>query len=141
MAGCAPATTSPVVLSTPVPVPVPAGVLNPAVAQATIGRTICVPRWTAKVRPPSSYTATLKRRQIAAMHLPGTPADFEEDHAVPLALGGAPRDPANLRPVPIGQARADDREETRLHVAVCAGRMSLAAAQRMILDWKAAHDR
>jgi len=78
---------------------------------------------------------------MAAEHLPDRPADFEEDHTVPLALGGAPRDPANLRPVPIGQARADDREETRLHAAVCDGRMSLESAQRAILEWKAAHDR
>src|SRR6266540_6335186 len=98
MAGCAPAATSPVVLSTPVPVPVPAGMLNPAVTQATIGTTICVPRWTAKVRPPSSYTSALKRRQIAAEHLPGRPADYEEDHVVPLALGGAPRDPLLASP-------------------------------------------
>jgi len=78
---------------------------------------------------------------MAALHLPGTAADYEEDHVMPLSLAGAPRDPRNLRPVPIGQARADDREETRLHAAVCAGRMDLDAAQRAILDWKAEHDR
>jgi hypothetical protein len=139
LAGCGPAATSPVVLSTPVPVPV--GVLNPDVTQASIGQTVCVPGWTAKIRPPTSYTAALKRRQMAALHLPGTAADYEEDHTVPLSLGGAPRDPENLRPVPIAQARADDREETRLHAAVCAARMSLERAQRVILAWKAAHDR
>src|SRR5713226_8498906 len=72
-------------------------VLNPAVTQATIKQTICVSGWTATIRPPSSYTSALKVQQIAAEKLPDTnPADYEEDHRVPLELGGAPRDPFNL---------------------------------------------
>lgn len=41
------------------------GAVNPAVTQANINDTICVPGWTATVRPPESYTERLKRRQIA----------------------------------------------------------------------------
>src|ERR1700686_2489678 len=40
--------------------------LNPAVTQATIATTICVSGWTATVRPPSSYTSSLKIEQLAA---------------------------------------------------------------------------
>jgi hypothetical protein len=47
--------------------PIP-GALNPAVTQATIHSTICVPSWTATIRPPATYTNRLKRRQLATMH-------------------------------------------------------------------------
>jgi hypothetical protein len=36
------------------------GAINPDVTQATIGKTICVPGWTAKIRPPVAYTNLLK---------------------------------------------------------------------------------
>ncbi len=74
---------------------VPAYLLNPAVTEATIAATICTPGWTATVRPSSSYTTALKRRQLPAN---ANLADYEEDHLMPLALGGAPRDERNLRP-------------------------------------------
>lgn len=80
------------VASPPAPVTVPPAV-NPAVTQESIGTTICVPGWTATVRPPAAYTSALKARQIAERHLPGTLADYEEDHLVPLELGGAPGQP------------------------------------------------
>src|SRR6516164_2810586 len=62
----------------------PLGALNPAVTQANINQTICRTGWTRTVRPPSSYTNDLKRRQIAERHLPGTIHDYQEDHLVPL---------------------------------------------------------
>src|SRR6266498_802637 len=90
------------------------GTLNPAVTQATIRTTICVAGWTARIRPPASYTSALERRQIRELGLPGTAADYEEDHLMPLALGGAPRDPKNLRPVPLAAAKKHDVWEVRL---------------------------
>ena len=84
---------------------------NPAVTQATIRTTVCVPGWTAKIRPPASYTNALKIRQLHAAGL--DPAAYEEDHLMPLALGGAPRDPANLKPILWKRARLDDVWETR----------------------------
>ena len=56
--------------------------VNPAVAQATIGQTICVSGWTATVRPPESYTENLKRQQIASEALPGGLSSYEEDHLI-----------------------------------------------------------
>lgn len=44
------------------------GVKNPAVTQENIQDTICVNGWTATVRPPSSYTNTLKKKQIDQYH-------------------------------------------------------------------------
>src|SRR6266550_368748 len=64
-------------------------VLNPDVTPETIRETICVVGWTATIRPPSTYTSKLKSQQMLSERLSGTAADYEEDHRVPLELGGA----------------------------------------------------
>jgi hypothetical protein len=69
---------------------------------------------------------------------------IEIDHIVPLELGGS-NDIANLFPEP-GAVRdgyhVKDRLENRLHVLVCGGQMSLAAAQAGIArDWLALYRR
>lgn len=115
------------------------GATNPDVTQATINSTICRPGWTATVRPPASYTNTIKRRQMIEYGLTGPPAAVEEDHLIPLVLGGSPRDPRNLYPQPRvgpGDAATKDREEVALGRAVCGGRITLADAQQKITqDW------
>jgi hypothetical protein len=153
-------TTSPTppTAATPVPIPKPTirlpvvikpptgvnreshlvGVLNPDVTQATIGNTICVRGWTAIIRPPSSYTTELKISQLPA---DANPSDYEEDHLMPLELGGAPMDPRNLHPVRWMQARADDKQENRLHRLVCAGSMTLMKAQIEMSAVKYGEDR
>ena len=112
------------------------GATNPDVTPATIAITICVSGWTATVRPPSTYTNALKVDQMKAYgYGDQAPGDFEEDHLIPLELGGAPRDPMNLWPEPLsGDAGAvrKDSLENRLHEAVCAGTMALADAQQCI---------
>jgi hypothetical protein len=110
----------------------PPGALNSQVTQANIAQTICVPGWTRTIRPPVQYTSALKRRQMAERHLPGTSADYEEDHFIPLELGGAPRDVRNLWPQPIVQAHLKDKQERALNRAVCAARMTLRVAQTKI---------
>ncbi|MDC2953927.1 hypothetical protein PO587_05620 [Streptomyces gilvifuscus] len=127
--------------SRPVPGGVP-GALDPAVTQSTIHYTICVRGWTAAVRPPSALTEQLKRRQLAASGVSDkNPAHYEEDHIIPLELGGAASDPANLRPVPVARARVDDRLENSLHRAVCAGSLTLPVAQTRVEEGKAAEVR
>jgi hypothetical protein len=130
------------------PLPDPActpGALNPDVTQDTIDSTICVSGWTATVRPPSSYTSALKVQQIADYGYSDTnPSDYEEDHFVPLELGGAPRDPQNLWPEPHADPSGDtsgskDHVENALKSAVCNGTVTLAAAQNAIeTDWTTA---
>jgi len=77
-----------------------------------------------------------------------SPSHYQEDHLVPLELGGAPRDPRNLWPEPndvvlpdgtlIG-SDAKDNLEDYLNRAVCSGAMALGDAQRLIAgDWIAA---
>ena len=122
------------------------GATNPAVTPATLSQTICRSGWTATVRPPSSYTTGLKRAQIVAYGFNDTSlSSYEEDHLVPLELGGSPASPQNLWPEPyhvrlvdgtdVG-ARAKDQLENSLKRDVCAGRLSLATAQRRIaVNW------
>ncbi|MEU8922649.1 hypothetical protein AB0D10_17190 [Kitasatospora sp. NPDC048545] len=114
------------------------GAYNPDVTQSTIGQTICVSGWTATVRPPTSYTNPLKVQQIAQYGYADTStADYEEDHLVPLELGGAPRDPANLWPEPrygSQPAQSKDSVETKLKNAVCGGRVGLDDARSAIAD-------
>lgn len=116
------------------------GALNPQVTQLNIASTICRSGWTATIRPPASYTTGLKRQQMPSYGLAGQPTSaVEEDHLVPLEVGGNPTDPRNLWPElwtgPAG-AHAKDAEENSLRRAVCGGRMKLADAQAKILaDW------
>jgi hypothetical protein len=77
------------------------GALNPGVTQENIGDTICVAGWTRTVRPPENYTEDLKPRQIREYgYADRRLGHYEEDHLVPLDLGGSPTDPRNLWPEP-----------------------------------------
>jgi hypothetical protein len=105
------------------------GVLNPDVTQATIGETICVRGWTRTIRPPSSYTAELKLRQMREYGVGGSSSDYQEDHLISLELGGHPTDPRNLWPEPIERALKVDGIENELNDKVCSGELSLAEAQ------------
>jgi hypothetical protein len=113
------------------------GTFNPDVTQDTIGSTVCVPGWTKTVRPPASYTNQLKRQQIRDYGYTDTnPTHYEEDHLIPLSLGGAPRDPHNLWPEPGASPNPKDRDEYDLYRKVCAGSMTLDAARTAILtEW------
>ncbi len=105
------------------------GYLNPNVQQDNIQQTICRPGWTRTVRPGVEYTRKLKTQQIRELHLRGAAGEYEEDHVIPLALGGHPTDPRNLRPEPWAAAKEKDRAETRLHRMVCRGDITLVQAQ------------
>lgn len=127
-------TASPVVLSDDPCQGTVLCVLNPQVIQATINQTICVPGWTRTVRPPVTYTDTLKRQQMQQLGLPGFPSDYEEDHRVPLELGGSPSDPHNLTPEPHTSSSAKDSEENLAKAAVCSGQKTLRQAQQDFID-------
>ncbi|MBS1856322.1 MAG: hypothetical protein JST11_13225 [Acidobacteria bacterium] len=116
------------------------GAVNPDIAQENIADNICNPDWSTRgIRPPSSYTSRLKKRQMEELGLPGSSRDYEEDHLISLELGGNPNDPRNLWPEPYDAhpgAREKDVVENYLHKQVCSGAMTLAAAQQAIShDW------
>jgi hypothetical protein len=120
------------------------GATNPAITQDNIGETICNPHWsTRSIRPHEEYTNRLKREQMEEYgDRDSNPRDYEEDHLVPLELGGNPTDPKNLWPepydtsIPDGGAKYKDKVENYLHQEVCGGRIPLAQAQQQIaVDW------
>jgi hypothetical protein len=123
----------------PVPSLTP-GAIDPSVTQQNIQSTICVKGYTRKVRPPASYTNKLKKWQIREYGYADTdPRHYEEDHLIPLEIGGDPRDPRNLWPEPRRSqwnAKEKDRLENLLHREVCDGEIPLTTAQAEIAhDW------
>ena len=121
------------------------GVYNPDVTQATIQTTICVSGYSSRIRPPVSYTDKLKGQQIQQYGYSDTnKADYEEDHLIPLEVGGHPTDPKNLWPEPRHSApynaSVKDTLENTLHQMVCSGQLPLDTARQAIAtDWVAAY--
>jgi hypothetical protein len=125
------------------------GATNPDITQDNIGETICANsrggHWSTKsIRPPSSYTTKLKRKQIGEYkYADKNLRSYEEDHLISLEIGGNPRDPKNLWPQPYaGQwgARVKDKLEQRLNKLVCDGTLTLKEAQAAIAsDWISAY--
>ncbi|MGZ4336928.1 MAG: hypothetical protein ACXVRA_06405 [Gaiellaceae bacterium] len=112
------------------------GALNPKVRQSTIRKTICKSGWTKTIRPPVSYTKPLKIQQMVLYEDTGSPSEYEEDHFIPLELGGAPRNPKNLWPEPHSQSKLSDPLENKLKRQVCKGLMKLAKARAAIRLFK-----
>ncbi len=146
-AGDAPAPAVPLALALPRPALTP-GAIDPAVTQADLDRTICVPGYSRAVRPPERYTERLKRRQMRQYGWADRRLrDYEEDHLISLELGGSPTDPRNLWPQPhhvVGGwgSYAKDKLENRLHALVCRGALPLRTAQQAIAtDWIGAYRR
>ena len=108
------------------------GALNPAVTQATIGRTICVSGWTKRVRPPERITEPEKLASMRAYGDGASPHGYEYDHLVSLELGGALNDARNLWPEPGASPNPKDSAERELHTLVCDGQMRLSRAQHII---------
>jgi hypothetical protein len=129
------------------------GAASADVTPGTISTTICVTGYTAgrrhddgrTVRPPESYTEPLKQQQIVQYGYADTNSgDYEEDHLIPLELGGDGYAAANLWPEPYTGtgARVKDALENRLKVLVCDGQLDLRAAQAAIAkNWYAAYQR
>ncbi|MGI5143913.1 hypothetical protein [Streptomyces sp. CA-106110] len=124
------------------------GAISPAVTQANLKSTICRKGgYTAGIRPPVSITGKEKEGNAASYGYTGRMGDAEYDHLISLQLGGDPNDPRNLWVEPPdpghkaggGVNNKKDPVETKLHTAVCAGQVTLAAAQRVIVtDWTTA---
>ena len=76
------------------------GALNPAVTPGTVSATICAPGWARTVRPPRGFTSYLSAGSSRRGYPDQRMRDYEEDHLIPLSLGGAPADGRNLWPEP-----------------------------------------
>jgi len=122
------------------------GAINPAVTQANIHSNICVSGWTRTVRPPVTYTNQLKYSQLhSGYNLDGDVSlkVYEEDHQVPLEIGGSPASVQNLWPEPrnirLGAA-LKDQLENRMHDLVCSGQVTLKTAQSVFMNnWESGY--
>ena len=122
------------------------GVPSAAVVQSNVHQTICHRGYAQNIRPPRQYTDRLKRKQIREYRYPDRdPRLYEEDHLIPLSLGGDPTDERNLWPEPrqgAWSAARKDELEFVFYKMVCTGRIGLVEAQReMARDWIAAWKR
>lgn len=112
------------------------GALNASITQENIQSTICVKGYTKTIRPPANYTNKLKKLQIIEYGYADTnPQHYEEDHLIPLSIGGSPKDPKNLWPQPRlseWNAQKKDILELKLYKLVCHGSVSLDEARQAI---------
>ncbi|MFI2207751.1 hypothetical protein ACH47Z_45390 [Streptomyces sp. NPDC020192] len=115
--------------------------------QANLATTICRKGgYTKGIRPPAAITGKEKRLNAASYGYTGSLGDAEYDHDLSLQLGGDPNDARNLwvEPADPGHKASTvtnlkDPVETKLHTAVCSGKVTLKAAQQAIVtDWTTA---
>ena len=113
------------------------GSINTNVTQNNIHSTICVTGWTKTIRPSLSYTNRLKRQSIKDYGYVDTIVNhYEEDHLIPLELGGAPSDLKNLWAEPAPAPNPKDAIENALRTRVCNGSLKLSDAQfRIANNW------
>ena len=119
--------------------------LTPGVVRPLTVEQICATRWG---RDERAVTAAMKRETFRRYGLTGrtdprcSPQRCEVDHRIGREIGGADV-LENLAPQPYGgpwNAHDKDRLENRLHVLVCAGSMTLPAAQDALRsDWTGAY--
>lgn len=117
------------------------GVLNPNVTQSNLQQTVCVSGYTSTIRPSVRYTNKLKFKQLAdGKYIDKDPTHYEEDHFIPLAIGGHPTAEGNLWAEPrFGQYNATDKDvvEYGVYRDLCKGKLTLAQAQNVFLtDWR-----
>jgi hypothetical protein len=110
-------------------------ILTPGVARPLTTAQVCSTKWGKDRR---HVTERMKRHVFAAYGVPLTDRKrYEVDHLIPRELGGAD-DVLNLWPqswTGAQNAHLKDRDENRLHRAVCAGTLTLAAAQTAMRTW------
>jgi hypothetical protein len=103
---------------------------TPGTVRGLTKQAICATRWGVDRR----HVTAAMRRQVLKNYDVHEAACCEIDHKVPRELGGADV-VANLWPQPWAEARLKDVEENAYHRNVCAGRMTLYAAQYHFLHW------
>jgi hypothetical protein len=116
------------------------GAIDPAVTPHNLQSTVCVKGYTATVRPDKRVTNRLKREQIRQYRYSDTdPRHYEQDHLIPLSIGGNPNDPRNMWPQPReGPWGADEKNDLEFvaYRLVCSGQLNLQEAQqRIAANW------
>jgi hypothetical protein len=112
--------------------------LTPGVVRPLTTAQVCTIRWG---RDHRHVTPRMKRivaarygLTLAQIHRRGQGRCCEIDHLIPRELGGADA-VDNLWPQPWAAAIVKDRAENAAHRAVCAGTLTLTAAQAAMRAW------
>jgi hypothetical protein len=116
--------------------------LDERVTQKSVADTICKPGYADTVSPPVDEMMAHKNRLLAERGIDADDStEYALDRRVPIVLGGSPDAPDNFDLLPWGGHRGERRKElltAKLKRCVCAGKMSLSAAQAAIAgDWPA----
>lgn len=114
--------------------------VTPGLVRTTDAKVVCAPGYAKTQR----HTAGAVKKRVYALYGQRNSQNrpFEIDHVISLELGGADS-LRNLFPQPYWEhpgAHEKDALENDLHAAVCAGKMKLTEAQRLIAgDWYAVY--
>jgi hypothetical protein len=103
-----------------------------------IEKNICAPRFSAfAIRKTIKNFPKLKREACEEYGIAKCDGAVEGDHLISIELGGCADCLQNLWPQPMSEARIKDhRVEDALPKLICAGKISLAAAQKCVAtDW------
>src|SRR4051812_31633031 len=124
--------------------PMPTDVLNRAVTPENVESTICRSDFVAALKlSPTELRERERNLMLRTGTDPELAATFVVAEMVPAALGGDPRKPKNLQPLPLrGAANGanKDRLDRRLHFLVCTGKLGLREAQSALWnDWYGAY--
>jgi hypothetical protein len=121
------------------------GLPDPTCTPGAVGTTkikdICEGGSTKRWRPAVTYTNRLKREGLNRYgFVDRSLSAYEEDHLIPLELGGDGYAAENLWPEPHGGiygSKGKDRVENWLHRQVCSGAMTVEEAQQGIAaNWE-----
>jgi hypothetical protein len=119
------------------------GIQNPAVTDANIRSTICVPGWSKTQRPNTAYTNKIKFRLMDAAGIPRSQSrQYELDHEWSIEAGGSPTDPRNLWLQPYFgpiNAHQKDKVENAVHRSVCSGQITVEQAGAELHNWVATY--
>lgn len=106
--------------------------VTPGIVRPLTTAQVCAVRWGLDQR---HVTPRMKRLAFERYGIPvARRSAYVIDHWIPRELAGADH-LLNLFPQPTAEAKLKDRTEHTLHRAVCAGTITLAAAQQAIVQW------
>lgn len=116
------------------------GVIDPTITQHNIQQTICSQGYVQTVTPSSYFSNKMKKAQIREYgYSDNDLSHYQEDHLIPVDIGGAPFDPKNLWPQSrrgLWSADKKDRLELKLYKLVCSEAVPLDEARKAIAqDW------
>ena len=116
------------------------------VRQHNLEQTVCMPGYSAMIRPNPNYTSALRKKFFKELNLPGDLKEYRLDHLVPLCAGGHPYDQKNLWMQPV-EAEWPDKAKNELEGSVCRalckGDITLYEAQVLFMapaDWTKSYE-